>query len=62
MKAAEYKAHRERLGTQAEVAARLEVSRVTVARRETGAMVITEEAACALLWLVKTTKNRRGKK
>jgi len=44
----QYKAARERLGTQAEVAARLQVSRVTVAKRETGAMVITEEAALAL--------------
>lgn len=44
----EYKALREKIGTQAEVSARLQVSRVTVAKRETGAMVITEEAALAL--------------
>lgn len=48
LNAAEYKAAREHLGTQAEVASRLAVSRVTVAKRETGAMVITEEAALAL--------------
>jgi DNA-binding transcriptional regulator YiaG len=46
--ASEYKALREKVGTQAEVSARLQVSRVTVAKRETGAMVITEEAARAL--------------
>ena len=44
----QYKAMREKIGTQAEVAARLQVSRVTVAKRETGAMVITEEAALAI--------------
>lgn len=48
MTAAEYKAARERLGTQAEVAARLGVARSTVADRERGDMVITTEAALAL--------------
>lgn len=46
--AAQYKATRERIGTQAEVAALLQVSRVTVAKRETGAMVITKEAWLAI--------------
>lgn len=48
MNAAEYKAARTRLGTQAEVAALLGVARGTVARRETGALPITQEAAFAL--------------
>jgi transcriptional regulator with XRE-family HTH domain len=48
MTAANYKAVRKRIGTQAEVAALLHVSRVTVAKRETGAMVITVEALLAL--------------
>lgn len=53
MTPAEYKAARERLGTQAEVAARLGVARSTVADRERGDMVITTEAAFAMLWLVR---------
>ena len=48
MPAGEYKAARERLGTQAEVASRLGVARSTVADRERGDMVITTEAALAL--------------
>jgi transcriptional regulator with XRE-family HTH domain len=44
----EYKATRQRLGTQAEVAVRLGVARSTVADRERGDMVITREAALAL--------------
>lgn len=48
MTATDYKATRKRLGTQAEVAALLGVDRVTVARRETGKLRITDEAALAL--------------
>lgn len=48
MTAAEYKATRERLGTQAEVACLLGVNRVTVAKRESGAVEITKEAGLAL--------------
>jgi len=48
MTAADYKATRTRLGTQVEVAALLGVARGTVARRETGALPITTEAALAL--------------
>lgn len=48
MTAADYKATRKRLGTQAEVAALLGVARGTVARRETEALPITTEAALAL--------------
>lgn len=48
MTAADYKAARVSLGTQAEVAALLGVARGTVARRETGALPITQEAALAL--------------
>ncbi len=58
MTAAEYKATRERLGTQAEVAAMLGVNRVTVAKRESG--TITREAAMALeLLALRTTPKRR---
>lgn len=56
MTPAQYRQTRRRLGTQAEVAARLQVSRVTVAKRETGKTVITNEAALALKQL-KPTKN-----
>lgn len=49
----QYKTLRKRLGTQAEVAARLGVARSTVADRERGAMVITKEAALALKQLRK---------
>lgn len=48
MSPADYRATRKRLGTQAEVAALLGVARGTVARRETGAQPITQEAALAL--------------
>jgi len=51
--AAEYKTIRQRLGTQAEVAARLGVARSTVAHREGGGMPITTEAALAILALTK---------
>jgi len=51
---ADYKAARSRLGTQSEVAALLGVARGTVARRETGALPITTEAALALSSLPKT--------
>ena len=58
MKAAEYKATRERLGTQAEVASLLGVNRVTVAKRERGTMTITREAELALRSL--RTRKRKG--
>lgn len=48
MTAKEYKTERERRGTQAAVAEQLGVSRVTMARRETGALVITREAELAI--------------
>jgi hypothetical protein len=47
----EYRAMRQQCGTQATVAAWLEVDRGTVARRETAALPITAEAALALLAL-----------
>jgi DNA-binding XRE family transcriptional regulator len=46
--AARYKSTREHLGTQAEVARRLGVSRVTLARRETGKLPINREAWLAI--------------
>ncbi len=44
-----YKREREKRGTQARVASLLGVSRVAVARRETGARPISREAWLALL-------------
>ena len=54
----EYKATRERLGTQAEVAAMLGVNRVTVAKRENGTMTITNEAVLA----IRSLRRPRGKR
>ena len=66
MVASKYKAARERLGTQAEVASRLGVARSTVADRERGDMVITTEAALALSDLAgagrKKPRAKKGKK
>ena len=60
MTAAEYKTERERRGTQEEVAALLGVSRVTIARRETGTRPVIREAWLALLALPK--KRARAKR
>ena len=46
--AAKYRAARQRLGTQAKVAALLGVSRVTIARRENGTRSVSNEAFFAL--------------
>lgn len=54
----EYKATRERIGTQAEVAAMLGVNRVTVAKRENGTMTITNEAVLA----IQSLRRPRGKR
>ena len=51
MTAARYRAERRRRGTQEDVARLLRVSRVTVARRESGRIPITREAWLALLSL-----------
>jgi DNA-binding XRE family transcriptional regulator len=48
MTPSEYKKLRESLGTQAEVARILEVNRVTIAKRESGAMRLTWEACLAM--------------
>jgi transcriptional regulator with XRE-family HTH domain len=56
----EYKAERERRGTQEDVAALLGVSRVTIARRETGTRPVIREAWLALLALPK--KRARAKR
>ena len=58
MSSEEYKATRERLGTQAEVAAMLGVNRVTVAKRENGTMTITNEAVLA----IQSLRRPRGKR
>jgi len=61
--AADYKATRTLLGTQAEVAALLGLARGTVARRETGALPITTEAALAIDALrARTKRPARGKR
>lgn len=60
MTAAEYKATREHLGTQAEVAAMLGVNRVTVAKRENGTMTITNEAVLAIQSLRKPRRKRKS--
>ena len=57
MNPADYKAQRELRGTQASVAALLGVNRVTIARRESGAM-ITQEAWLALNALPKKRKKK----
>lgn len=53
----QYKSARERIGTQEDVAAMLGLNRVTIARRETGALPITREAELAITAL----KKRRRK-
>lgn len=58
--AGEYKAERERRGTQEKVAAALGVSRVTIARRETGTRPVIREAWLALFALPK--KKKRAKR
>jgi len=60
MTAAEYRAEREARGTQAGVAAVLDVARSTVERRESGKMPVTREAWLALLALPK--KRKRAKR
>ena len=56
----EYKATRERLGTQAEVALLLGVNRVTVAKRENGTMTITNEAILAIQSLRRPKRKRKS--
>ena len=58
MTAAEYKTEREMRGTQEGVAALLGVSRVSIARRETGEQPISREAELAILSLPKKRKKR----
>jgi hypothetical protein len=53
MSGAEYAELRRRYGSQQAAADALAVHRVTVAKRESGGMEITTEAAFALLWLVR---------
>ena len=59
MNAQQYKDQRSNLGTQAEVAAMLGVTRGTIAKRETGTVEINREAELALLMLAKLPKSRR---
>lgn len=58
--AAKYKAIRERIGKQAEVAAMLGVNRVTVAKRENGTMTITNEAFLAIQSLRRPKRSRKS--
>lgn len=62
MTAAKYKSERQRRGSQEKVAALLGVSRQSIARRETGAQVITREAALALCSLPLPKNPKRPKK
>lgn len=48
MTADEYRALRERVGSQREVAARLGVHFMTISKRERGVLPVTEEAAIAI--------------
>lgn len=57
----EYKKLRESLGTQAEVARILGVNRVTIAKRESGAMKLTWEA-CLAMSAVAPLKKSKAKK
>jgi DNA-binding XRE family transcriptional regulator len=57
--ATQYKTERELRGTQGEVSAMLGVSRVTIARRETGARPVIQEAWLALLALPKKKKHNK---
>jgi len=56
MKGEEYRAIRKRIGTQAEVAERLGVHRVTIADRERGAQPISRESELAILMLATDIK------
>lgn len=62
MTAAEYKATREHLGTQAEVARILGVNRVTIAKRESGAMKLTWEACLAMGAIAPLRRPKRARK
>ncbi len=54
----QYKAEREKRGTQLEVAEKLGVSRITLARRETGTRPVSRECFLALLSLPKKRKTQ----
>jgi DNA-binding XRE family transcriptional regulator len=54
----QYQQERKQRGTQESVAALLQISRVTVARRETGELPINREAELAILSLPKKRKRR----
>jgi hypothetical protein len=56
--AADYKSERELRGTQQTVSAQLQISRVTLARRETAELPIDREAELALLSLRKKRKKK----
>ena len=59
MDAGQDRAEIERLGTQADVAARLGLHRVTIARREAGTLPVTAEAALAIRAL--KSKRQQGR-
>lgn len=60
MNPTDYKVQRKLRGTQASVAELLGVNRVTIARRETGDQIITQEAWLALLALPKKRKKKNA--
>ena len=61
MDAEKYKRERQRRGTQASVAAALDVQRETITRREAGEVEITREMELAILALPKTQPAKPGK-
>jgi len=58
----EYKNLRESLGSQAEVARILGVNRVTIAKRESGAMKLTREACLAMQAIAPLRRPKRVRK
>ena len=62
MNAVQYKALRETLGTQLEVAELLGIARETVARRELETLPITTEAELALRYLAKKPRKAKAGK
>ncbi len=61
MNKADYKMHRKTLAlTQRALAARLEVSRETITRRESGALKINKEAKMAMLQLISANIESRN--
>lgn len=61
MTASQYAMLRRVLGTQTEVAEKLGIHRVTVAKREAGTLTISEEASLAILSLAGAGRKPRAR-